>query len=88
MHLSLFHALSEWQACLACAGRSSAELFRSSSGISGRSSGGLSSPALPVSLLAPLLKLQQSFVLSDPSQPDCPIVHASQGFLDLTGYPR
>jgi hypothetical protein len=27
-------------------------------------------------------------VLSDPRQPDCPIVHASPTFLDLTGYSR
>jgi hypothetical protein len=32
--------------------------------------------------------VQQSFVLSDPSLPDTPIVHASDLFLQLTGYPR
>jgi hypothetical protein len=36
-------------------------------------------------LLRSLVKIQQSFCLSDPKLPDCPIVHASQGFLDLTG---
>ena len=29
---------------------------------------------------------QRSFCISDPSLPDNPIVFASQGFLDLTGY--
>jgi PAS domain-containing protein len=40
------------------------------------------------SLLQPLMKVQQSFVLADPSLPDTPIVHASELFLQLTGYPR
>lgn len=43
---------------------------------------------LPSSLLTPLYKLHQSFVLVDPSLPDAPIVHASAGFLQLTGRPR
>ncbi|KAG5179453.1 PAS domain-containing protein, partial [Tribonema minus] len=30
----------------------------------------------------------QSFVVTDPNLPDNPIVYASQGFLDLTGYAR
>ena len=34
------------------------------------------------------MKVQQSFVLSDPSLPDMPIVHVSDLFLQLTGYPR
>ncbi|KAK9813291.1 hypothetical protein WJX72_011934 [[Myrmecia] bisecta] len=45
-------------------------------------------PCLPTSLLVPLLKVQQSFVLADPSLPDMPIVHASDCFLAMTGYPR
>jgi len=43
---------------------------------------------LPSSLLQSLLKVQASFVLSDPRQPDCPIVHASPEFLQMTGYSR
>ena len=49
-----------------------------------RMSGPCASPSLPASLQQPLMRLAQSFVLSDPSQPDCPIVYASQGFLELT----
>lgn len=30
---------------------------------------------------------QQNFLITDPNLPDNPIVFASQGFLDLTGYP-
>ena len=30
---------------------------------------------------------KQSFVVTDPSLPDNPIVFASQGFLEITGYP-
>lgn len=53
-----------------------------------RSSVSATSQVVPPSLLAPLIKLQQSFVLADPRQPDCPIVHASTAFLLMTGYPR
>ena len=35
-----------------------------------------------------LERIQQSFVIADPSLPDCPIVFASDGFLDFTGYTR
>nr|AML79331.1 putative LOV domain-containing protein [Chlamydomonas sp. BC-2016] len=43
---------------------------------------------LPCSLVMPLLKIQQSFVLADPRLPDTPIVHVSDKFLELTGYGR
>lgn len=43
---------------------------------------------MPTSLLGPLLRIQSSYVLSDPALPDCPIVHASDSFLRMTGYPR
>ena len=43
---------------------------------------------LPTSLLGPLLRIQSSYVLSDPTLPDCPIVHVSESFLRMTGYPR
>lgn len=33
-------------------------------------------------------RIQQSFVISDPSLPDCPIVYASDEFLAMTGYCR
>ncbi|EIE19911.1 hypothetical protein COCSUDRAFT_19032 [Coccomyxa subellipsoidea C-169] len=51
-------------------------------------SGPVAAPCVPTSLLQPLMKLAQSFVLANPDEPDCPIVYASQRFLDLTGYPR
>ena len=37
-------------------------------------------------LMSALSESLQTFVISDPSLPDHPIVYASQGFLDLTGY--
>jgi PAS domain S-box-containing protein len=37
-------------------------------------------------LISALQFAQQNFTVSDPSLPDNPIVYASQGFLDLTGY--
>lgn len=33
-------------------------------------------------------RIQQSFVISDPSLPDCPIVYASDEFLNMSGYAR
>ena len=39
-------------------------------------------------LVKSLTRGQQNFVLSDPRLPDNPIVFASQGFLNLTGYSR
>jgi hypothetical protein len=39
-------------------------------------------------LMKALMSGQQCFVLSDPRLPDNPIVFASQGFYDLTGYSR
>lgn len=33
-------------------------------------------------------RIQQNFVISDPHLPDCPIVFASDGFLELTEYSR
>jgi len=38
------------------------------------------------SLIQALLSSQQNFTVSDPSLPDNPIVYASNGFLELTGY--
>lgn len=35
-----------------------------------------------------LERIQQNFVISDPALPDCPIVYASDQFLQLTGYSR
>ena len=40
------------------------------------------------SLIASLTSGQQNFVLSDPRLPDNPIVYASEGFYQLTGYSR
>lgn len=37
-------------------------------------------------LLSALFQSQQTFVISDPKLPDNPIVYASQGFLNLSGY--
>lgn len=38
------------------------------------------------SLVKTLQSAMQSFVISDPALPDNPIVYASSGFLELTGY--
>jgi PAS domain S-box-containing protein len=41
---------------------------------------------VPSPLLRALMLIQQSFCLSDPTLPDCPIVHASDAFMRMTGY--
>ena len=48
-------------------------------------------PPLPSSragldLATTLERIQQSFVISDPTLPDCPIVFASDNFIEFTGY--
>jgi len=51
----------------------------------------VSVPPLPPSragldLATTLERIQQSFVISDPMLPDCPIVFASDNFIEFTGY--
>ncbi|KAF8074402.1 hypothetical protein N665_1104s0010 [Sinapis alba] len=43
-------------------------------------------PRVSQELKTALSTLQQTFVVSDPTQPDCPIVYASSGFFTMTGY--
>jgi hypothetical protein len=33
-----------------------------------------------------LSSLQQTFVFSDATRPDCPIIYATEGFFTMTGY--
>nr|AML79215.1 putative LOV domain-containing protein [Mesotaenium braunii] len=47
---------------------------------------GAAKGVLCTSMLTPLVRIQQSFVLVDPALPDSPIVHASDVFLQMTGY--
>nr|AML78729.1 putative LOV domain-containing protein [Kerria japonica] len=43
-------------------------------------------PRVSNELKAALSTLQQTFVVSDATKPDCPIVYASSGFFSMTGY--
>nr|AML76435.1 putative LOV domain-containing protein [Pherosphaera fitzgeraldii] len=45
-------------------------------------------PSISSSLTIALSRIPQSFVLVDPHLPEMPIVHASNSFLQLTGYSR
>ncbi|GLI69548.1 hypothetical protein VaNZ11_014099 [Volvox africanus] len=45
-------------------------------------------PRVALDLATTVERIQQNFVISDPTLPDCPIVFASDAFLDLTGYSR
>ncbi|KAK4772105.1 hypothetical protein SAY86_013880 [Trapa natans] len=76
--------------------RTSSERFRGGGGAvdSARTSedssfGGRDSGAFPrvsQELRAALSTLQQTFVVSDATKPDCPIIYASSGFFTMTGY--
>ncbi|MEW5309471.1 MAG: hypothetical protein WDW38_001359 [Sanguina aurantia] len=45
-------------------------------------------PRVALDLATTVERIQQNFVISDPTLPDCPIVFASDAFLDLTEYRR
>eukprot|EP00798_Chlamydomonas_sp_ICE-L_P013927 gene13927-19857_t len=45
-------------------------------------------PRVALDLATTVERIQQSFCIADPSIPDCPIVFASDAFLDLTGFQR
>ena len=45
-------------------------------------------PRVAIDLATTVERAQQNFVICDPKLPDCPIVFASDQFLDLTGYAR
>eukprot|EP00798_Chlamydomonas_sp_ICE-L_P007878 gene7878-1088_t len=45
-------------------------------------------PRVAIDLATTVERIQQNFCISDPNLPDCPIVFASDAFLDLTGYKR
>nr|AML77326.1 putative LOV domain-containing protein [Loropetalum chinense] len=44
-------------------------------------------PRVSQELKDALATLEQTFVVSDATKPDCPIVYASSGFFTMTGYP-
>jgi hypothetical protein len=43
-------------------------------------------PRVSQELKEALATLQQTFVVSDATKPDCPIMYASSGFFSMTGY--
>ncbi|KAK9802821.1 hypothetical protein WJX73_002029 [Symbiochloris irregularis] len=45
-------------------------------------------PRVALDLATTVERIQQNFVISDPTLPDMPIVFASDGFLELVGYDR
>ncbi|XP_039772279.1 phototropin-2-like isoform X4 [Panicum virgatum] len=51
-----------------------------------RGSGESSLPRVSQELKDALSNLQQTFVVSDATRPDCPIIYASAGFYTMTGY--
>ena len=55
---------------------------------SGKRGGPKAFPRVALDLATTVERIQQNFVISDPHLPDCPIVFASDAFLELTGYSR
>uniref|UniRef100_A0A126WUM7 non-specific serine/threonine protein kinase n=1 Tax=Rhexinema planctonicum TaxID=138173 RepID=A0A126WUM7_9CHLO len=45
-------------------------------------------PRVALDLATTVERIQQAFVISDPNLPDCPIVFASDAFLEMTGFTR
>nr|AML77182.1 putative LOV domain-containing protein [Pseudoneochloris marina] len=45
-------------------------------------------PRVAIDLASTVERIQQAFLISDPHLPDCPIVFASDAFLEMTGYAR
>jgi phototropin len=45
-------------------------------------------PRVAIDLATTVERIQQAFVISDPNLPDCPIVFASDAFLQMTGFSR
>ena len=45
-------------------------------------------PRVAIDLASTVERIQQAFVVSDPNLPDCPIVFASDAFLEMTGFSR
>ncbi|KAG6415592.1 hypothetical protein SASPL_123005 [Salvia splendens] len=66
--------------------RNSSERPTGSARSSGDSVLGSEHPRVSQDLKDALATLQQTFVVSDATKPDCPIVYASSGFLTMTGY--
>nr|AML78301.1 putative LOV domain-containing protein [Jacquinia sp. BC-2016] len=58
----------------------------SSSRVSEESEGGASLPRVSQELKDALATLRQTFVVSDATKPDCPILYASSNFFSMTGY--
>ncbi|XP_041990400.1 phototropin-2-like [Salvia splendens] len=66
--------------------RNSSERAIGSARSSGDSVFGSEHPRVSQDLKDALATLQQTFVVSDATKPDCPIVYASSGFFTMTGY--
>nr|AML79392.1 putative LOV domain-containing protein [Verbascum sp. BC-2016] len=65
----------------------SSERFVSSTRTSEECGSGISEiPRVSQEIKDALATLQQTFVVSDATKPDCPIVYASSGFFTMTGY--
>ncbi|KAK4424746.1 Phototropin-2 [Sesamum alatum] len=84
-----FHAIGMGASDPSGGERSKNSLERSSVGsarISEESSVGSEFPRVSQEIKDALATLQQTFVVSDATKPDCPIMYASSGFFTMTGY--
>ncbi|KAK2665771.1 hypothetical protein Ddye_004345 [Dipteronia dyeriana] len=67
-------------------GENSSERFAMDSTRTSEESEAGALPRVSQELKAALATLQQTFVVSDATKPDCPIMYASTGFFSMTGY--
>lgn len=79
---------AQWPGATAVAGLiGDEERNKRSSSSSWRNSDDLNhQPRVSQELKDALATLQQTFVVSDATKPDCPIMYASSGFFTMTGY--
>ncbi|KAL7083885.1 hypothetical protein ACP275_14G189400 [Erythranthe tilingii] len=66
--------------------KDSIDRFSMGSRMSEESSAGSEIPRVSQEIKDALATLQQTFVVSDATKPDCPIMYASSGFFTMTGY--
>lgn len=66
--------------------KNSTDRYSVGSRMSEESSVGTDIPRVSQEIKDALATLQQTFVVSDATKPDCPIMYASSGFFTMTGY--
>jgi PAS domain len=87
---ALSHATTRWSSAPtdACRTRQGAEASARQVQLPKKMTAPKAFPRVAMDLATTVERIQQNFVIADPHLPDCPIVFASDGFLELTEYSR